>query len=65
MSHKVGEKSQVLPTFLYATADGSAPSGPICAIFLLVMGTGYVQKLSKVYQIQMKYVNMAVKKPIF
>ena len=44
MSHKVGEKSQVLPTFLYATADGSAPSGPICAIFFVGYGDGVCPK---------------------
>ena len=65
MSQKSWGKSQVSPTFLYATADGSAPSGPICTIFLLVMVKAYVQKLSKFYQNRTKYVNMAVKKPIF
>jgi len=65
MSQKVGEKSQVLPTFLYSMADGSAPNGPMCAIFLLVVGKVYVQKLSKFYQNSTKYVNTAVKKLIF
>ena len=65
MSQKVGEKSHVLPNFLYATAHCSAPNGPMYAIFLLVVGKVYVQKLSKFYQNPTKYVNMAVKKPIF
>ena len=65
MSQKSWGESQVLATFLYATADGSAPSGPICTIFLLVMVKAYVQKLTKFYQNPTKYVNMAVKKPIF
>ena len=65
MSQKSWGKSQVLPTFLYATADGSAPSGPICTIFLLVIVKAYVQKLSKFYQNPTKYLDMAAKKPIF
>ena len=65
MSQKSWGKSQVLPTFLYAMSDGSAPSGAICTIFLLVMAKSYVQKLSKFYQNPTKYVNIAVKKPIF
>ena len=55
MSQKVGEKSQVLPTFLYTMADGSAPNGPMCALFLLVVRKVYVQNLSKFYQNPMKY----------
>lgn len=65
MSQKSWGKSQVLPTFLYATADGSAPSGPICTIFLLVIVKAHVQKLSKFYQNPTKYLDMAAKKPIF